>query len=277
MNLSDPEARNTAFYFPRVVQAEPLHEGQLETFVPCGIIAGIIARTDVQRGVWKAPAGTDAALSGVRGLAVNLTDAENGMLNPRGINFLRLELAHDTGSSAAFVLRGRLPTARQFAWLILEAEEQRTADAQALWERLPQHDELRQVAEQRCQGTTRLRQPQVDAWALWLQACQASPSGALWNCAAWLRRHYAAVHAALRPPWSTGPVEGPLNRLKLIKRSGYGRMQLDRLRQWVLDDAAGHAARNLRKNPTHSINALPSPRSCKEVAWLCTSGSPSGQ
>ena len=46
------------------------------------------ART-AQRGVWKAPAGLDAALNGVQGLQVNLTDDENGQLNPLGINCLR--------------------------------------------------------------------------------------------------------------------------------------------------------------------------------------------
>jgi phage tail sheath protein FI len=48
-----------------------------------------MARTDTARGVWKAPAGLDAALNGIQGLQVNLTDAENGMLNPLGINCLR--------------------------------------------------------------------------------------------------------------------------------------------------------------------------------------------
>lgn len=48
-----------------------------------------MARTDSQRGVWKAPAGTDAALSGAQGLETVLNDAENGALNPLGINCLR--------------------------------------------------------------------------------------------------------------------------------------------------------------------------------------------
>jgi hypothetical protein len=48
-----------------------------------------MARTDTQRGVWKAPAGVDAAVTGSQGLAINLTDAENGQLNPLGINCLR--------------------------------------------------------------------------------------------------------------------------------------------------------------------------------------------
>ena len=89
LSLSGVEARNAALYFPRVLQSDPQREGQIDTFVPCGIIAGLMARTDTARGVWKAPAGLDASLSGIQGLQVNLNDAENGMLNPLGINCLR--------------------------------------------------------------------------------------------------------------------------------------------------------------------------------------------
>lgn len=89
LGLNGDMARNAALYFPRVVQADPNREGQLDTFVPCGIIAGVMARTDVSRGVWKAPAGIDAALNGIQSLQVNLNDAENGQLNPLGINCLR--------------------------------------------------------------------------------------------------------------------------------------------------------------------------------------------
>lgn len=87
--LTGPFARNAALYFPRVLQADPERDGQIETFVPCGIIAGVMARTDATRGVWKAPAGIDASLNGTRGLQVNLSDEENGQLNPLGINCLR--------------------------------------------------------------------------------------------------------------------------------------------------------------------------------------------
>jgi hypothetical protein len=52
-------------------------------------VAGIIARTDAQRGVWKAPAGTDATLLGFQGLTITVTDADQDALNPRGINALR--------------------------------------------------------------------------------------------------------------------------------------------------------------------------------------------
>jgi len=80
---------NAALYFPRIRAADPLRENRLSTFAPGGAIAGLYARTDAQRGVWKAPAGLDASITGAAGLVVNLTDGENGRLNPRGINCLR--------------------------------------------------------------------------------------------------------------------------------------------------------------------------------------------
>jgi Bacteriophage tail sheath protein len=89
IGLNGLAARNAALYFPRVIEADPLLNGQLDTFAPCGIVAGVMARTDATRGVWKAPAGIDAALRGTQGLSVKLTDAENGLLNPLGINCLR--------------------------------------------------------------------------------------------------------------------------------------------------------------------------------------------
>jgi hypothetical protein len=89
LGLTGQAARNAAVYYPRVLAADPQRGGQLDTFVPCGVVAGVIARTDATRGVWKAPAGIDAALRGTQGLALKLTDEENGQLNPRGINVLR--------------------------------------------------------------------------------------------------------------------------------------------------------------------------------------------
>lgn len=89
LGLNGTAARNAALFFPRVIEADPKRDGQTDTFVPCGLVAGIMARTDAQRGVWKAPAGLDASLNGLQGLALNLTDDENGLLNPLGINCLR--------------------------------------------------------------------------------------------------------------------------------------------------------------------------------------------
>ena len=80
---------NAVTYFPRVKAPDLLRENRLEEFVPSGVAAGIMARTDAARGVWKAPAGIDATLSGVRQLSYQLTDGENGKLNPLGVNCLR--------------------------------------------------------------------------------------------------------------------------------------------------------------------------------------------
>ena len=80
---------NAALFFPRLQEFDPLNDNRLAEFVPCGAVAGVFARTDTQRGVWKAPAGLDASLAGVPQLSVNLTDAENGELNPLGVNCLR--------------------------------------------------------------------------------------------------------------------------------------------------------------------------------------------
>jgi phage tail sheath protein FI len=81
--------KNAAVFFPRLRAPDPLKEGRIETFVPCGSVAGVFARIDAQRGVWKAPAGQEATLVGVPELSVPLTDAENGELNPLGVNCLR--------------------------------------------------------------------------------------------------------------------------------------------------------------------------------------------
>jgi len=81
--------KNAAVFFPWIEAADPLKENRLETFAPSGAVAGIFARTDTDRGVWKAPAGRDATLVGVKDLSVPMTDGENGLLNPIAVNCLR--------------------------------------------------------------------------------------------------------------------------------------------------------------------------------------------
>ncbi|HEY0737938.1 MAG TPA: phage tail sheath subtilisin-like domain-containing protein [Herpetosiphonaceae bacterium] len=117
LGLSGTFARNAAIYFPRVIEADPLRDGQLDVFVPCGIIAGVMARTDAQRGVWKAPAGLDAAMNGIQGLAVNLNDAENGMLNPIGINCLRSFPVNGRVVWGARTLRGADSLADEYKYI----------------------------------------------------------------------------------------------------------------------------------------------------------------
>ncbi len=83
-------SRNAALYFPRVDIADPLAGYRSRPVSPSGTVAGLWARTDGARGVWKAPAGTEASLSGVQKLEYKVTDSENGVLNPLAINCLRV-------------------------------------------------------------------------------------------------------------------------------------------------------------------------------------------
>lgn len=99
-------SQNAAIYFPRVKLPDPSREFRLEEFPPSGIMAGIYARTDVQRGVWKAPAGIDAVLSGVSQLSYNMTDKENGILNPLGVNCLRTFPVYGNVAWGARTLKG---------------------------------------------------------------------------------------------------------------------------------------------------------------------------
>ena len=83
-----------ALYFPRIRRPEPtLSENDDDEFdfAPSGAIAGVFSRTDAERGVWKAPAGLDAMLLGAPKLSVDLSDQENGLINPRGVNALRVK------------------------------------------------------------------------------------------------------------------------------------------------------------------------------------------
>jgi phage tail sheath protein FI len=79
-------ATNSAVFYPRV----QFFDGTVQRYIgPTAMIAGIMARTDASRGVWKAPAGLDATLNGSTNLEVILTDHQNGVLNPLAVNCLR--------------------------------------------------------------------------------------------------------------------------------------------------------------------------------------------
>src|SRR5215813_1613469 len=80
---------NAALYYPRLQAADPLRGNQVASFAPCGAVAGIYARTDASRGVWKAPAGAQANVLGVEGLSAALSDAQLSALNAMGVNGLR--------------------------------------------------------------------------------------------------------------------------------------------------------------------------------------------
>ena len=117
MGLNGDAARNAAIYFPRIRQADARLDGLVDTFAAAGVVAGVMARTDGQRGVWKAPAGLDASLNGVAGLSVEMTDAENGLLNPLGINCLRSFPVHGRVVWGARTLRGADAAADEYKYV----------------------------------------------------------------------------------------------------------------------------------------------------------------
>jgi phage tail sheath protein FI len=95
-------ADHSAYYFPWVMAPDPKQALVVRPFPPSGFLAGIYARTDSRRGVWKAPAGLDAVLAGASGPAVGMTDGENGQLNPQAVNAIR---AFPAGGTVAWGAR----------------------------------------------------------------------------------------------------------------------------------------------------------------------------
>lgn len=94
-NSLSPKTTLGAVYFPWVEVGDPAGVGREPTLLmpPSGFVAGVYSRTDARRGVWKAPAGLDATLLGVRKLQQKLLDAHQDVLNPLGINALRVQPA----------------------------------------------------------------------------------------------------------------------------------------------------------------------------------------
>lgn len=84
-----PVDPNLAVYFPRLREPDPSLPGAEIDVAPSGAVAGIIARTDANRGVWTSPAGTSAVLQGVVGLGQTVAEEQAGALALEGVNCLR--------------------------------------------------------------------------------------------------------------------------------------------------------------------------------------------
>ena len=142
----------------------------------------------------------------------------------------------------------RLLTARQAAWLVVRHEGQRTNDdVQQLTQRRAQHAEVAEAIDlaQDLAHLVRQRQPQqLEPW----RARAAKSAVRAWQRFAKGRRDdYDAVKAGVTRPWSRGPVEGQITRLKLLKRQMFGRASLALLeRRFVL------APERLREPVPHS-------------------------
>lgn len=112
-----PKTDYAAVYYPWLKIADPLQNGKQTLQPPCGTIAGLYARTDSARGVWKAPAGTDATLTGVQAVDYTLTDLENGTLNPLGVNCIRVLPVYGAVAWGARTLRGADAMASEWKYI----------------------------------------------------------------------------------------------------------------------------------------------------------------
>lgn len=79
-----------AIYYPWLKMTDPTSKSPQPIAVPpSGYLAGMYARIDAKRGVWKAPAGTEANIGGAVALVTNTTDVQQDFLNPIGVNVIR--------------------------------------------------------------------------------------------------------------------------------------------------------------------------------------------
>lgn len=127
-----------------------------------------------------------------------------------------------------------LPASRRLVWLLFHFADQR--DEEALQERarlcmLPELEAAR-LLTRRFRVLVRDRTP--EALGPWIAACQTNGIGELKTFAEGLQREEGSIRAALEHPFSNGVTEGHVHRLKMIKRTAYGRASFELLRQRVL-------------------------------------------
>jgi hypothetical protein len=141
-------------------------------------------------------------------------------------------------------------TPRQATWLTLRQPMERTADEQHLLTRLPQARAAFAQARTLVQDfAQRLRARQPERLDAWLQQAATSSLTTFRRLAKSFRRDYAAVKAGVTVPWSTSPVEGHINRLKMLKRQMFGRARLDLLSRRFLLAPRERQTRRERQAP----------------------------
>jgi transposase len=130
-------------------------------------------------------------------------------------------------------------SARKAAWLLVARPKALTQEEQGIVERLCGQAEALATAYELAQAFIQMvRERRGERFDAWLAQVAGSGIPELQSFGVGLERDRAAVAAALSLPYSNGQVEGQVNRLKLIKRTAYGRAKFDLLRQRVLARAS---------------------------------------
>jgi transposase len=127
-----------------------------------------------------------------------------------------------------------LPASRRLVWLILHTDERLDDNDKALRARLCQVGEVAVAQRLTQQFRDLMRDRRPETLASWLDACQSSGISELVTFAEGLQREEPIIRAALEQPYSNGVTEGHVNRLKMIKRTAYGRASFELLRRRVL-------------------------------------------
>lgn len=130
--------------------------------------------------------------------------------------------------------RSRFPAPRRLAWLLMRDPAALSSTEAATLEGIRKDPEVAVAHDLARRFTTMVQRQEADLLDPWLSSCAESGLSALVTFGEGLQRDYAAVHAALELPWSSGQAEGQINRLKMLKRHMYGRASFDLLRSRVL-------------------------------------------
>ena len=126
-------------------------------------------------------------------------------------------------------------TTRRASRVVLKQPVKCTAEETQLLAHLKaQHRELAVAIELAQDFCAIVRERQSDRFDHWLERAVTSSVAPLQRFATGLRADYEAVKAGLTLPWSNGPVEGQINRLKMLKRQMFGRANIDLLRRRFL-------------------------------------------
>lgn len=129
----------------------------------------------------------------------------------------------------------RAPSVRTLTWLVIKRDVKLSDDERHLLKQLTStHADIAVAVELTQQFTSMVRERKAEQLDEWLRRAETSGLRAMQSFAAGVRQDLSAVRAALSLPWSQGPVEGQVNRLKLLKRQMYGRAKLDLLQQRFL-------------------------------------------
>ncbi len=129
----------------------------------------------------------------------------------------------------------RVPGTRYVASLFLRRPEKLTEEQKVYLDRLRASDETVSSAYELSQRFVKMaRELAGERLDGWLAEAESCPASALGKFAASLKKDLSAVRNGLTESWSNGAVEGFIHKLKLVKRQGYGRANIDLLKARVM-------------------------------------------